>query len=158
MYNDHPTCKKLRICRCKMAWLPSQLSTICPRWRNRTSASSSANASCACMLSIRCDLRASNHRGNYVHTEEFFRNLIKSTRNQIVFTIFRLIWNQTDVRLVINQSENGKYNLISVWYNKISKKYICVCSVKRASSTPNTSDFLTELWQRHQVRWLPVVT
>ena len=35
-----------------------------------------------------------------VHTEKSFRNLIKSTRNQIVFTIFRLIWNQTDVHLV----------------------------------------------------------
>ena len=30
------------------------------------------------------------------------------------FSILRLIWNQTDVRLVPNQSENGKYNLISV--------------------------------------------
>ena len=38
----------------------------------------------------------------FLHTEKSFRNLIKSTRNQIVFTIFRLIWNQTDVRLVPN--------------------------------------------------------
>ena len=29
----------------------------------------------------------------------YFRNLIKSTRNQIVYTIFRLIWNQMVVRL-----------------------------------------------------------
>ena len=50
-------------------------------------------------------------------TQKSFRNLIKSNRNQIVFTIFRLIWNQTDVRLVPNQSANGKYNLISVWFN-----------------------------------------
>ena len=49
----------------------------------------------------------------------YLRNLIKSTRKQIVFTIFRLIWIQTDVRLDPNQSENGKYNLISGWYNKI---------------------------------------
>ena len=49
----------------------------------------------------------------YVHTEKSFRNLIKSKRNQIVFTIFRLIWNQKDVRLVPNQSEIGKYDLIS---------------------------------------------
>ena len=48
-----------------------------------------------------------------VHTEKSFLNLIKSTRNQIVFTIFRLIWIQMDVRLDPNQSENGKYNLIS---------------------------------------------
>jgi len=43
------------------------------------------------------------------HTEKYFRNLIKLTRNQIVFTIFRLIWNQKDGRLDPNQSENGKY-------------------------------------------------
>ena len=54
------------------------------------------------------------------------RNLIKSTRNHIVFTIFRLIWNQTDARLILNQSENGKYNLISGWFNKISKRFLCV--------------------------------
>ena len=59
----------------------------------------------------KCRAPVSNHQ----HTEKSFRNLIKPTRNQIVFTIFRLIWNQTDVRLVPNQWENGKYNLISVW-------------------------------------------
>ena len=48
-----------------------------------------------------------------IHTEKSFRNLIESTRNQIVFTILKLIWIQTDVRLDPNQSENGKYNLIS---------------------------------------------
>ena len=54
-----------------------------------------------------------SHLSSY--TEKSFRNLIKFNRNQIVFTIFRLIWNQTDtVRLVPNQSENSKYNLISV--------------------------------------------
>ena len=35
---------------------------------------------------------------------------------------FRLIWNQTDVLLGPSQSENIKYNLISVWFNKIPKK------------------------------------
>ena len=34
-----------------------------------------------------------SHITQCVHTEKSFRNLIKSTRNQIVFTIFRLIWN-----------------------------------------------------------------
>ena len=48
-----------------------------------------------------------------MHAGESFPNLVKSNRNRIVFTIFRLIWNQTDVRLFPNQSENGKYNLIS---------------------------------------------
>ena len=36
-----------------------------------------------------------------LHTEESFGNLFKSNRNQIIFTIFQLIWNQTDtVRLL----------------------------------------------------------
>ena len=35
-----------------------------------------------------------------VHTEKYFRNLIKSTRNQIVFTIFQLIWNHINRRMV----------------------------------------------------------
>ena len=61
-----------------------------------------------------------------IHTEKSFRNLIKSNRNQIVFTIFWLIWNQTDVRLVPNQSENDNYNLISVWLNKILKIFLRV--------------------------------
>ena len=63
-----------------------------------------------------------------VHTEESFQNLIESNRNQFVFTIFRLIWIQTDVRLVTNQPENGKYNLISVGFNKISKRLLCLLS------------------------------
>ena len=46
-------------------------------------------------------------------TEKYFRNFIKSNQNQIVFTIFRSIWNQTDDRLVPNQSVHAKYNLIS---------------------------------------------
>ena len=32
---------------------------------------------------------------------------------KILFTIFQLIYNQTQLRLVPNQSEYGKYNLIS---------------------------------------------
>ena len=52
------------------------------------------------------------------------RNLIKWTRNQVIFTIFRLIWNQTDVRLDPNQSENGKYNLISDWLIRFLYVYV----------------------------------
>ena len=57
------------------------------------------------------------------HTEKYFRNLIKSNRNQIVFTIFRLAWNskrQTDTAnskrpfAVPNQLENDNYNQILV--------------------------------------------
>ena len=49
----------------------------------------------------------------FLCTEIYFLNLIKSTRNQIVFTILHLIWNQTDFRLDPNQLVYGKYNLIS---------------------------------------------
>ena len=52
--------------------------------------------------------------------------LIKSYRNQIVYTIFRLIQNQTDVRLVPNQSVLAKYNLITVLSNRIWKIFPCV--------------------------------
>ena len=85
---------------------------------------------------IRIPGRFLGERGNYnlrfrqvsqfLHTEKYFRNLIELNGNQIVFIIFRLIWNQTDVRLVPNQLENGKYNLISVRFNKISKIFLCV--------------------------------
>ena len=61
-----------------------------------------------------------------VNTEKYFRNLTKKTWNQIILTIFRLIWIQTDVRLDPNQSEFGKYNLISGCFNKISKRFLCV--------------------------------
>ena len=62
-----------------------------------------------------------------LHTEKSFRNLIKSNPEQIHFTIFLLIWNQMDtVHLVQNQSENYKYNLISVGFNNISKIFLCV--------------------------------
>ena len=60
-----------------------------------------------------------------IHTQKSFRNLIKSYRNQIVFTIFRLIWNQTNVHLAPNQSKNGTYNLILVCFNKIPKRFLC---------------------------------
>ena len=61
-----------------------------------------------------------------LHADKSFRNLIKSTRNQIVYTIFQLLWNRTDFRLIPNQLENGIYNLISVWFDNISKKFLCV--------------------------------
>ena len=38
----------------------------------------------------------------YAHTEKYFRNIIKSNRNLIVFTMHRLVWNQTNVRFVPN--------------------------------------------------------
>ena len=49
------------------------------------------------------------------------------SKHQIVFTIFRLIWIQTNIRLDPNQTENSKYNLISVSFDKISKRCLRVC-------------------------------
>ena len=34
--------------------------------------------------------------------------------------------NQTEIWFVQNLSENDKHNLISVWFNKIWKKFLCV--------------------------------
>ena len=65
--------------------------------------------------------------------------VIKSNRNHIVFTIFRLIWNQTDVHFGSHGKYNlcmvntiylvhGKYNLISVWMNKFPKSFLSFCN------------------------------
>ena len=81
---------------------------------------------------IKKDFSKSRNATNYanrcgdVHTAKPFRSLVKSSRNQILFTIFRLVLNETDICLVPDQSENGKYNLISVRFNKISKIILCV--------------------------------
>ena len=75
------------------------------------------------------------------------RNFVESTPNQIVFSIFRLILIQTDVRLVPNQSESGKYNLILGRFNKIPKIFLCLkrgsgcfwlTSVREASTSSGT--------------------
>ena len=77
------------------------------------------------------------------------RNITKSNRNQIVFTMHRLIWNQTEVRLAPNQSGNGKYNLISFDLMRFLKDFClhneacpCLkerehlpCSLRNVSST-----------------------
>ena len=59
----------------------------------------------------------------HVHTEKSFLNLVEYNRNQILFSILRFIWSQMEICLVPNQSENGKYNLILVWFNKIEKSF-----------------------------------
>ena len=55
-----------------------------------------------------------------VHTEKYFRNLVKSNRNQILFTIFPIdLELQAKFFLAPNHSENGKYNLILVWFTRL---------------------------------------
>ena len=64
-----------------------------------------------------------------LQTEKSFRNLIKSNRYQIVFTIFNYWFGTANggVRLIPNQSlKMIWYNLISVWRNKIWKIFLHV--------------------------------
>ena len=62
----------------------------------------------------------------HAEREESFLNLVQLNLIWIVYISFRLIWNQTDVRLVSSQSKNDKYSLISVWFNEISGRFFCV--------------------------------
>ena len=73
---------------------------------------------------------------------EIVENLIESTWNQIVFTIFRLIWIQANVRLDPNQSKNGNYNLISGCFNKIQIDFsLCIYEGNtKLNNTYNISD------------------
>ena len=57
-------------------------------------------------------------------TEKSFRNLIKSTWNQIVFTIFQLIWNQTDT-FVCFQINWKMVN--TIWFQIDLIRFFCVC-------------------------------
>ena len=74
------------------------------------------------------------------HSEAMLRKLQKCT-HRIFF--FEILLNQPEIRLYLsfsdwlgtqtdtyvcvpNQSVHGKYNLISVWFNKISKIFLCV--------------------------------
>ena len=47
------------------------------------------------------------------------------------------------IRLLPNQSEIGKYNVISVWFNKILKTFICVKGI-------SGSLYLLDWMQIHQ--------
>ena len=46
--------------------------------------------------------------------------------NQVVLTIFRLNLNQTELRLLQNQSEYDEYNLISVDLTRIRSLFLCI--------------------------------
>ena len=65
---------------------------------------------------IRNDLLSAEVQSSHEGTH---RNLIKSNRNQNAFSIFRLICNQTDVRLVPNQSKN--VITIQIYFNLTTK-------------------------------------
>ena len=65
----------------------------------------------------------------YIHAENFFLYLIKSNRNQIVFTIFRLIWNTNEhVRLLLLINRKVVNTNLS-WFDliRIRKDYsVCI--------------------------------
>ena len=62
-----------------------------------------------------------------VHAEKYFPNLIKSNRNLIKFSILRMMWIHTEVRLILNQPENPRYHYILVCFNRIQKRFLCMC-------------------------------
>ena len=45
---------------------------------------------------------------------------------QIVFTFFKFIWNRMELSSIWNQSKNGKYNLILVWFIKTENWFLRV--------------------------------
>ena len=76
---------------------------------------------------IRRDLCLSLFSCVYIYISYISISRQDINRNKIVFTIYWLIRKQTDsFCLLPNQSENGIYNLISVWFNKVSKMFPCV--------------------------------
>ena len=62
--------------------------------------------------------------------------LVKSIIQYINNIIFQLIWSQTEFCLSPNQSENGKYNWISIDLIWIRGRFLCVqfCSSKNDDS------------------------
>ena len=62
-------------------------------------------------------------------TEKSSLKLVSPNQVQFVFTLFRLIWNQTELRLVPIQSENGKYKLNLDYINKIQGKFLRVSTL-----------------------------
>ena len=60
-----------------------------------------------------------------------------------------MIRNQTDVRLVPNQSVHGKYNQISGWFSKISKRFLCVYVTHKLSAhAENETENKTKIVKR----------
>ena len=82
----------------------------------------------------------------YMHTHRSVPNHVESNRNQVVFTMHRLIWNQTELPLVTNQFiwnrmelrsvpnhlENGKYNRAFGLMQQDSEK-IPLCVIHRCT-------------------------
>ena len=77
-----------------------------------------------------------------LHTEKYFRNLIKSNRNQIGFTIFRLIWNTNGqclfaVQYYIHISIPHTNNQINISQAEITTHYVSGVQVPNEHPTKN---------------------
>ena len=71
----------------------------------------------------------------------------------------RLIWNSKFGQcpfVVLNQSENGKYNLISVWFNKISKRFLSVHVSLRTDILSNACDTQSNWIALYLRNWIHV--
>ena len=78
---------------------------------------------------------------NNVHTEKYFRNLIKSNWNQIVFTIFQLICNQTTS--VWLQANGKMVNTIWFQFDLIRfRKDLSYLSVNKARNSCSVKEIL----------------
>ena len=82
--------------------------------------------------------------------KESFQNLIQSNRNQIVFTNFRWIWNQTDVRLV--QINQNMVNTILFRVNLIRfQKDFSVCGRADDESSRPAAYFTSSVCPAYQI-------
>ena len=90
---------------------------------------------------FRTDIIPSSESHRHHALGEIFSQSCSSNINQIVFIIFRLIWIQTDFRLVSNESKNYKYNLTSLWLHRIQKSFLCVWFLYSPFSTFSKQKF-----------------
>ena len=89
--------------------------------------------------------------------------LVYRSENYIQRKLFGILLNQTEIRLYLpctdwfgtangqcpfavpNQSENGKYNLVSVWFKEIPKRFLCVYLPLQSYYVYNTIYFISQL-------------
>ena len=85
----------------------------------------------------------------YLRTLYTQKNLIKPTRNQIVFTLFWLIWNQTDVRLVPNGSYSKRKIVNKIWLQFDLIRFWTKFSVRTHFRTLKKMPFFSERSFQH---------
>ena len=98
--------------------------------------------------------------------QKYFRILIKSNRNQIVFTIFRLIWNSKRTRPFVFQINRNMVNTIGFLFDLI--RFLCVttrtekctcysCQIKRNQDCIYHFPFVFGLVQQDSPKRFPCV-